>query len=912
MRSLRLLVALAVVATVAAVAAPTTQRPAAAVPVATDNTTYAAMGRVFPDPHGCVRGAPRTSPWAKGNVCATQFIQWNEALDGLRFLQNKFPRFARLVNLRRQRDAVNEYAGLDMQSAGLPQTDLSRDRRDLHVFEITDAQSPIPKPDRKRFVYSLSIHGIERAGLEGGLRAAEDLITWAATKPGQRILEPTDSGPTAADVLRQSVVVFILSNPDGWQRGEVTTGGVFFQRYNGNGMDLNRDFPGLGYVTAAYTPASEPETKAFMAYIREERKATSSGRLTGTIDLHGMLAAKSLSFTMVSPGERNYRKNALTVKTALTTYRDAIRRLAWSPYIAPPDDCPGDVPTPNVGTGSGFPMCADQWGTVWDTINYQAVGSIGDYMDSPLGGDAVGLSNEMALSHITPNTVFEPNIEQLHIDGNKGLIFSQIANLLVEEPATFTPAGRIAFVNAPSRVRHPGAPRALAAAVALPVQRPINASEVNGDGYEFAINGPDKGVRNGAVTVEATFTNAMGISVNNFDAFVLEWYGSPHAGDPVGWHEVARAFRQDTTYMHAGARIDLNDPLPGRYRIRPGERVGLSNLRITFGTGPSVLVPPQQPYDVANTDFFDHLAPFTAAERRPTPVTAAAVLKSAAALDGVDSLVLADDPAPGVPESQRGEWFARLRAFVEAGGNLVLTDGALTALQSMGVVPAGSVSRGVFYAGWMNFEDDRGTTYTRHPLARDIDLEGTAEGVATLGGRTYSQRRQVYEPVALGYYVSTAGSGNSSCNASGDRCDSPNWVVKDKPWIDAGGTIAARTFARTQEAAGSPGVDGVSLGEIAVGAGRIRIAGALLPAPTEKNFHPFGLESYAVTHTGYQVFENLVSWNRGAVAPFSVQTATLPATGGEAPAAAAALMIAAVTAAWVRRRGLQEPACAEP
>jgi hypothetical protein len=31
--------------------------------------------------------------------------------------------------------------------------------------------------------------------------------------------------------------------------------------------------------------------------------------------------------------------------------------------------------------------------------------------------------------------------------------------------------------------------------------------------------------------------------------------------------------------------------------------------------------------------------------------------------------------------------------------------------------------------------------------------------------------------------------------------------------------------------------------------------GALLPAPTERNHHPFGLSSYALTYTGYQPFD---------------------------------------------------------
>lgn len=102
-------------------------------PVAVDETTYTEFGRAFPDPHGCVRGLPGKSPWAKGNVCAAQFIQWDEAIDGLRFLEQRFPRYLKLIDLRTQFGDHPECSGLDLMSAGLPREDLSRDRRDLYV-----------------------------------------------------------------------------------------------------------------------------------------------------------------------------------------------------------------------------------------------------------------------------------------------------------------------------------------------------------------------------------------------------------------------------------------------------------------------------------------------------------------------------------------------------------------------------------------------------------------------------------------------------------------------------------------------------------------------------------------------------------------------------------------------------------
>ena len=329
--------------------------PAPASPVASNEAEYTVFGRAFPDPHGCVRGAPATSPWAKGSACAIQYAQWQETLDGLRFLEGRFGRYMQVLNLRTQFLNHPEFAGLDFQSAGLPLADLSRDRRDLYVIKVTDRESSVPELERKHFAYSLSIHGIERAGIEGGVRAIEDLVTWAACEADgaaapacasegpfpKRILEPSDSGPTAGDVLRNGVVYFVLANPDGWHRGELTEGGVSFQRYNGNGMDLNRDWPTVGYTEAQYTPFSEPETRSFAAFLERQSNQTAEGRFAGAIDLHGMLDAPSFSFTLLGAGQRDFRKNAISVDTSIRTFRDSERRLAWSPLIAPAEACPG-------------------------------------------------------------------------------------------------------------------------------------------------------------------------------------------------------------------------------------------------------------------------------------------------------------------------------------------------------------------------------------------------------------------------------------------------------------------------------------------------------------------------------------------------------------------------------------------
>jgi hypothetical protein len=248
-----------------------------------------------------------------------------------------------------------------------------------------------------------------------------------------------------------------------------------------------------------------------------------------------------------------------------------------------------------------------------------------------------------------------------------------------------------------------------------------------------------------------------------------------------------------------------------------------------------------------------------------TPVRVRDIVENPGMLAGFDTVFVANKFMPGASftAAQRDKYAAALRDFVRGGGNLVLTDGALSALPALGTgIAADRIRSGVFYAGWADFDDGSGPTYDRHPLAKGVNKEGTAEGQAEVDGQSFDNRHQTYEPVPLGYYVGPGGSGNASCDS--DRCDSPNWIVDQNAWKAAGGTTAGRTLVRESEEPGSQSHTGTSLGELRFGSGTIRIAGALLPDPTESNYHPFGLSSYALTYTGYQLVQNLMAYRRPA------------------------------------------------
>jgi hypothetical protein len=198
---------------------------------------------VFPDPQGCEAGRPGASPFTEGNVCAIDFIQFTQVEPAFELMAsidpsnfpNMYPDGGRPFNEFFEFQTLHEdFADvLDLEagegfSEGLSRPDGSREKFPLQQIKVTDSRSPIPESERDHFVFSLSIHGIERAGVEGGLRAAEDLITWAATDPDRPLMvsDPTRT-VSIGETLQRSVIYFALTNPDGWMRGETKGGGPF-------------------------------------------------------------------------------------------------------------------------------------------------------------------------------------------------------------------------------------------------------------------------------------------------------------------------------------------------------------------------------------------------------------------------------------------------------------------------------------------------------------------------------------------------------------------------------------------------------------------------------------------------------------------------------------------------------------
>jgi hypothetical protein len=166
-------------------------------------------------------------------------------------------------------------------------------------------------------------------------------------------------------------------------------------------------------------------------------------------------------------------------------------------------------------------------------------------------------------------------------------------------------------------------------------------------------------------------------------------------------------------------------------------------------------------------------------------------------------------------------------------------------------VPGAAIKKRVVYVGQTSFlicttfDADGECSATKETLDDPL-----AKNVGQFGARfNTGMRRQTFESTPLGYAIQ---------NVEGDDASfARQWDVELNGFIAGGGRPAGGSVnSGARDAQGVP--ERVTLGEIPVGSGKVRVLGALLPQPSTQYDHPLGLEPYSVTYTGYILFCNLV------------------------------------------------------
>ena len=282
----------------------------------------------------------------------------------------------------------------------------------------------------------------------------EEIVTAVAEGRGDDPILPKevrDNAPTWREVLANTIIYFTLPNPDGWRRGSIGDTdkgpGVFFQRYNGNGIDPNRDWPDIGFSFRALQRRLRARD-ARLPGASTARSRTRGGQFAAGDDLHGQPFADALSYTLMPHGRHDIDKDY--------RIREASKLINRAQYEG--DEVVAADPGQRRAAGRVHPrgrpgarrgvraIYAQTWGSVYDTINYTTTGTLGDWFDSSVGLGADGIDNEMSFSHLDRNIAFEPHGEQLHVAGNKAIIYSHIADMLRPPGAAYSTPGSNGYV----------------------------------------------------------------------------------------------------------------------------------------------------------------------------------------------------------------------------------------------------------------------------------------------------------------------------------------------------------------------------------------------------------------------------------------------------------------------------------
>src|SRR3954470_11138682 len=694
-----------------------TAGPAIATPVCTDGykggpPAAVCGGRIFPE-------AALTRGYIQYTEDPTGFSEYR---DGIAYLAQKYPRYVQVFSLASKYGKAAVSSGPDRLRA-LAQGDKD-DGRDIWVVKVTDTK--VPDKGKDTLLFSLSIHGNERGGLEGGLRTAEDLATGASS--GATISDGADNytsttGRKAAfheykvdDLLAKEAVYFVDFNVDGWAQGDwwsqPDAGGgtpALYDRGNSIGTDLNRHMPTVGSINTSRNPLQENETRYGLDLMKDVADAGKGGLMGYGADIHGELTSQAYTDIMYPAGEFDSVQHRRLMSIAERT-KSVVDETLYQGIQDEIEENTGGNDAEGPGENN-IPTKPAHWATVWDTLGYTDTGFLGDYMATDLG--VTGMDYEIFLNHTVPDKVWNVYLQENHINATRAIIKTAMAYVQTER------------------------------------------TEFNADNVVLSTGGGKAGY----VVNPDTVNSADGI---------------------------------------------------GR---KPGPSAN--------GKGQDGKPVVQKPYSASNMQFFKDEGKLVTGGL--DGVASGDV--AGGGLAKLDTAVLADAALPRDVHSRAVDadaYYGALKSWVQDGGNLVLTDRGLHALEGMGLVAKGDVKDIKVYQPYANiasFDD---------PMVAGLRPNA----------------RQLVEAAPLGY-----GIGNSA---------SPMSIVLKTAWDK----LSGKTIGTTGNGAGDSD-DGTqtSVGEAKLGKGMVRILGGALPTPTETYDHRYGLRDYAPTYTGLYILENSLKHN---------------------------------------------------
>jgi hypothetical protein len=431
--------------------------PAAATPVCTDGymggpPAEQCGGRIFPE-------AERAQAYVQYSPNPLGFIEYQH---GIEYLAQKYPRWVSVFTLRERYggDAVSAGPDAVRPTEGADEGD----GRDIQVIKITDHR--VPDEGKETLLFSLSVHGNERGGLEGGLRTAEDLAI--AAEEGGTLVDGIDNYASSTgrkarfhelevrELLAEEAVYLVDFNPDGWAVGDFWNPPApsLYSRGNSVGTDLNRQMPTVGRINPGRNPLQESEAASGLRFMRDVAKAGRGGLMAYGADIHGELNSQAYMDIMYPAGEFDSVDHRRLMAMAERT-KSVIDATLYEGIFEEIENASGgnDAEYPRT-----IPTRPAHWATVWDTLGYTDTGFIGDYMATDLG--VTGMDYEIFFNHTVPEKVWNVYLQENHINASRGIIKTAMAYALHQRDefnarnVKVDPKGRAGYVVNTDTVAH--------------------------------------------------------------------------------------------------------------------------------------------------------------------------------------------------------------------------------------------------------------------------------------------------------------------------------------------------------------------------------------------------------------------------------------------------------------------------
>ncbi|MFC7074789.1 M14 family zinc carboxypeptidase [Halovenus rubra] len=638
------------------------------------------------------------------------------------------------------------------------------DPRDVWTLEVTENIGDTATfAEKEKLVFMMSVHGDERAGIEAGLRFVEEILD------GQRA--------DIEELLSEFVLLFVSPNPGGWVVREPIydnpTEPPDFRRFNAAGLDPNRQYPVPGWILPSYAPG-EPDGSNLVdddiGDVDDDVPDNSSEQTPDTLAVVDHL--------------RTY-ENVEYLLDLHGMYANSSAIASLTPAGGTPSDRAGmellnRTLKRNIESSLGS---VDRWQDTFET-------AVEDYENQ----DACQYNGFCE----TPETLFEYG-SALDLFG-------------------YTPTGAI---------------------------------------DSWAVTPESKGGLGAtALTLEIVFANSfpedMRVSfLPEITRFHLEAYGTAiettirqaanEVDGAVATGERSTAYLEsdsltrssaDLSYVGAGEAVaggvGTASPVGGEYvhktRVFGGKGTidaGTTQLTATENTPDpeAVFGYQQQEYEVTPLSVFETLADY--ADAPVEPVGADEIRGGTLVADGTptyDNLVVCHD------DSIDTAFLTALTEYVEAGGNLVLTDAGV------------EVAAGLDIAGLESVDEESVSRSENRFPSYEVGDEETQQLLDDNTGSKSTRGRSIQEPwnyPRLGY----------------KRGQSPEYSVSDFALGEAVEVHTGRDAA-------------VRLASLPVQAERVgvHLLGSLLPPAEQGNLHPFGLFDHSLTLFGYQLLYNALGY----------------------------------------------------